>query len=956
MRPDFARIKRTTDIVAVIEACGIALKREGNDFVGLCPFHEDTRPSLRVTQSKGLFRCPACGAAGNVIQFVARKESLTEREAALKLCASIPGVVRGADLPPAASAPTPKAFGVDEATRAKLLARVVSFYAKTLFKDRAGLEYLKSRRLDDPAMLETFSVGYCNGSMSRAGGALPKSGELIEQLQAIGILNARGNEIFYGRVVVPIFDATGNVASLYGRRLSDEEPKHIYLRGERRGVFNSTAAKANESLLLVESIFDAMSLWSAGLRYVISLYGKDGWTRDHETLVRENSVTEIVLALDSDPRGQEAAGALASRIRGIAGLVSVVHHVTWPEGVKDANDFFLSRTGDDFRTLLPQPSETAPVETTAGKEKITLTPNGFASVIDARRYELCAIEKPSASRLKATIKAVSDEPSGARFHIDTVDFYLSRSRKSFVAEAARLFREMPETIEADVNRLIIAVEKYLAQKLEGASAAVITVPDADRLEALRMGRSAGLVDELQRDFGKLGIIGEEGNRLLLYLGLTSRKMDDPLAIQILSSSGAGKSHLQDAVLSLCPGEDLIKLTSLSGQALFYKGEDSLRHKCLAIAEVAGAEGARYALRNLISEKKLVIESTIKNALSGRLETQLNIVHGPTAVFETTTDPDTDAETRSRYVLLSIDESPEQTRAILEAQRQSHTLEGRKRNKVRAALLAKHHAFQRLLAPVAVVNPFEPLLSYGDDRLALRRDHPKYLNLILAVTFLHQMQRPRKHDAELGEYIETTLDDIAIANDLAHALFGQSLDDVSFPSRQLLGLIRDYVRRRAAETKTAVAEVDWTRRELREAIKWTEARLRLHLAELVRLEYVGAIRGSFGQRYAHRLLIDADEPEACFVAGLKSVEQLGQEASCLFGGSKPRNLASRKGNLAGTSQAEICEVLAPPHEGNGRKNPNLAANGGRHIYVLRKEAARTHKGEAARTRNGTEVKA
>lgn len=161
MRPDFARIKATTDIVAVMEAHGIALKREGNDFVGRCPFHEDTRPSLRVTQSKGLFRCPACGAAGNVIQFVARQESLTEREAALKLCASIPGVQRGADLPAVASAPTTaakKPLALDEATRARLLARVASFYAKTLHKDRAGLEYLKTRRLDDPAMLETFRL------------------------------------------------------------------------------------------------------------------------------------------------------------------------------------------------------------------------------------------------------------------------------------------------------------------------------------------------------------------------------------------------------------------------------------------------------------------------------------------------------------------------------------------------------------------------------------------------------------------------------------------------------------------------------------------------------------------------------------------------------------------------------------------------------------------------------
>jgi len=946
MNPDFDRIKKTTDIVAVVESYGIALKKVGADHVGLCPFHEDKKPSLRVTAGKGLFRCPACGAAGNVIQFVAKKEGLTDREAALKLCGSIPGVMRGSELPTAGEKESSlPAVEVDEPTRAKLLARVAGFYAKTLFKDRAGLDYLKTRRLDDPAMLETFSVGYCNGTLRNA---LPKAGEIIGQLQAVGVLNERGNEVFYGRVVVPIFDAAGNVVSLYGRRLDDEQPRHLYLKGGHRGVFNGIAAKTSQSLIVTEAAFDAMSLWAAGFRNAISLYGKDGWTADHETLVRENGVTEILLALDNDERGWEAADALETKL---SGLVRNVHRVAWPEGVKDANAFFLSRTAEDFRALLPQPLAAQPhsfaTEETAGKEKIEITPEGFTLAVNGRRYELCAIEKPSAARLKATVKALTDE--AGRFHIDTVDFYLSRSRKGFIAESARLFREMPEAIEADVNRITVAMEKHVAQKLDGAAVPAVAVPDADRLEALRLGRSAGLVDELQRDFGKLGIIGEETNRLLLYLAMTSRKMDDPLAVQILSSSGAGKSHLQDAVLSLCPDEDLIKLTSLTGQALFYKGEDSLRHKCLAIAEVAGAEGARYALRNLISDRKLVIESTIKNALTGRLETQINTVYGPTAVFETTTNPDTDAETKSRYVLLSVDESPEQTKAILEAQRQSHTLEGRKRSKAREAVLAKHHALQRLLEPVAVVNPFEPLLTYGDDRLAFRRDHPKYLNLILAVTFLHQMQRPRKHDPELGDYIETTLDDIAIANELAHQLFGQSQDDLSFPSRQLLGLVGDYVRRRAAEQKTEPGKVEFTRRELREAIKWTEARLRLHLGELMRLEYVGAASGRFGQRFLHRLLVDPDEIEAGgrFVPGLKDVETLRREAN--LAGIAP-NLAGQNGHLATTSQVPVCEVETSPkadeHRVNGHHNGNLAANGSGRHYVLRVDASHTRVREEA----------
>jgi DNA primase len=899
MNPDFDAIKASTDIARVIERYGIALKAEGKDHVGLCPFHDDHRPSLRVTAGKGVFRCMVCGATGNVVHFVAKKEGLTLREAGLKLASGIPGVQRGSALPE----PPPR-----PANAAELLQRVAAFYARTLTKDRAGLDYLKSRRLDDPTMLENFAVGYCNGTMRKA---LPKSGEIIEQLKALGILNEKGNECLYGRVTVPIHDATGNVVGLYGRRLTDDQPKHLYLRGEHRGVFNGISAKTTQSLIVTEAIFDAMSLWAAGFRNVIPVYGKDGWTVNHDQLIRENGVTEIILALDNDEHSRKAADALQAKL---ASQVKTIHRVEWPEGVKDANAFFLSRTAADFRALLPQPSQ--PAAETTGEEKITLTPEGFAVAISGRRYELCAMEKPSPARMKATVKALSDEPG--RFHIDTVDFYLSRSRKGFVAEAARLFREMPETIEADVNRIILTVEKYLAQKLEGASAAIVAVPDADRLEALRMGRSAGLVDELQRDLGRLGLIGEEPNRLLLYLGMTSRKMDDPLAVQILSSSGAGKSHLQDAVLSLCPEEDLIKLTSLTGQALFYKGEESLKHKCLAIAEVAGAEGARYALRNLISEKKLTIESTVKNALTGRLETQVNTVYGPTAVFETTTNPDTDPETKSRYVLLSVDESPEQTKAILDAQRHSHTLEGRKRGKAREKITAKHHALQRLLEPVAVVNPFEPLLSYGEDRLAFRRDHPKYLNLILAVTFLHQMQRPRKHDNELGDYIETTLDDIAIANELAHGLFGQSLDDLSAPSREALDRITGHVERRARELKTTGDKIEFSRRELRETFGWSDTRLRVYLRELVEMEYLAPVSGRNGLRYCYRL-VDGGVPGERRVPGLKDVETLRQEA----------NLA---GLVVHPAAGNGHPAATPPHaNGEVKKTHDPRRNGHRSIH-------------------------
>jgi DNA primase len=923
-RLDFDQIKRATDIVRVIESYGIALRAAGADHVGLCPFHEDRNPSLRVTAAKGLFRCPVCGATGNVIQFVARKENLTDREAALKLCTSIPGVVRGSELVRAARAetagkkkPAPPVV-VDEATRSRLLARVVKFYAKALHKDRAGLEYLAARKLADGALLEAFQVGYCNGSMRRA---LPRGGEVIAQLKAIGILNERGNETFYKRVVVPIF-AEGEVVGLYGRRLDDAEPRHLYLSSPHRGVFNAAAAKAHQTLIVTEAIFDSMSLWVAGHRNAVPLYGKDGWTADHEKLIAENGITEIVLALDNDPRGQEAADALEIKLRG---LVPTIRRVPWPEGVKDANAFLLSRDAAAFAALLaPEPEAAAPqVETPSVPEgeAIEMKEGGFAALYGCRRYELCAIERPSAAKLRATVKALNGTPG--RFHIDTVDFYLSRSRRGFVSEAARTFRETSEVIETDVNRLIVQLENYVAQRLEEKSPTVALVAEADQHEAQRFGRSHDLVAEIQSDLERLGLVGERTNRLLLYFAMTSRKMDDPLAVQILSGSGAGKSHLQDAVLSLCPAEELIKLTSLTGQALFYKGEDSLRHKCLAIAEVAGAEGARYALRNLISEKKLVIESTIKNALTGRLETQLNTVHGPTAVFETTTNPDTDPETKSRYLLLSVDESAEQTRAILEMQRQSHTLDGMKRRRRRDAVRLRHHAFQRMLRPLVVVNPFEPLLRYGEDgRLLFRRDHPKYLQLILVVTFLHQMQRDVKHDEEIGDYIETTLDDIAIANDLGAELFGQSLDDLSAPSRDLLRLIRAHVQEMATLAKIAPEKIEFSRRELLRATGWSYYQLRVHLAELAEHEYIAPMSGRFGQRFVYRLLTLAEETR--LTPGLKTVEQLRREAKTLRPCDGSENLAK---TLRGKRRKVASPAEADKHSVNGTLPLDLAGAGG-----------------------------
>ena len=922
---DLSRLKQSVDLVAVVRSRGVKLVRQGKDFVGLCPFHKEKTPSFHVTPAKNLFNCPGCRTGGSVIDFIMRQDGLTKSQAVAWFKEN-----SGATFTRPAVPAAPARILKPEDAEA-LLQRVVKFYARTLRKDETGMSYLNRRNLSGATLLEVFQIGYSNGSLHKA---LPKSGDVIRNLKTLGVLNARGQEHFGGCITVPIFDAAGHVAGIYGRRVSDDEPRHLYLPGPHRGVFNGAAAKTSQSLFITEAIFDALSLWQAGFKNTVALYGAHGWTGDHEKLLRDNGTTEIYLALDNDKTGDEATARLQNET--LPPLVKQIHVVKWPEGVKDANEFFASRSPADFEKQCLEPLKPAQppkseVTEKLGDEEITMTPDGFAARYGQRRYELRAIEQQKAARLRATVKAVH----AGRFHIDTVDFYISRSRRIFISEVARLFRETVEVIEADVNRLIGQVEAYAQKQLAESQSQVVLVSDTDKAEALKLGRHPDLAGEILRDMEKLGLIGEATNKLIGYLVMTSRKMPDPLALLTLSGSGAGKSLLQDTILCLCPDEDLIKLTSLTDRALFYKGEDSLKHKVLAVEELAGALGADYAIRNLISAKKLVIESTIKNPLTGKLETQVNTVNGPTAVFQTTTNPRTDAETRSRFILIGVDESPEQTRAILAAQRQSHTREGWQRRLAREAILKRHQAFQRLLKPLKVLNPFEPFLDYPDEHLLVRRDQPKYLNLILAVTFLYQLQRPVHNDAALGDYIETTLDDIAIANDLAHQLFGYSLDDLSRPGRELLRLIADYVAKKMSNGANGSATghnvPTFNRRELREAFKWGDTRLRTHLDELVEMEYVVPLSGRFGQTYQYRLLYTPTDEPGRFLSGLKSVEQL-RKAANLAG--VLTHLAPQNGHLAPTSQVPIREVKnGVSSNGNGRfMKPagNLAPVLGGHI--------------------------
>jgi hypothetical protein len=184
----------------------------------------------------------------------------------------------------------------------------------------------------------------------------------------------------------------------------------------------------------------------------------------------------------------------------------------------------------------------------------------------------------------------------------------------------------------------------------------------------------------------------------------------------------------------------------------------------------------------------------------------------------------------------VDESREQTRAILAAQR---AMEARTEGE-RERILRIHQNAQRLLESVPVINPFAPKLAFPDDRLSARRDHRKYLGLIRAVAFLHQHQRTREAGA-----VVVAAEDIAIANQLAFHALGASIDDLSPPSRRLLLEILAWVGQQGSDFR-------FSQRELRERVGWKKTQLTMHVRELVEAEYLLAHNVGGGRRARYSL--------------------------------------------------------------------------------------------------------
>jgi hypothetical protein len=512
---------------------------------------------------------------------------------------------------------------------------------------------------------------------------------------------------------------------------------------------------------------------------------------------------------------------------------------------------------------------------------------------------------------------------GEAFHNDKLDLYSAKQRTVFINQASEELAIKTDIIKKDLGKLLLKLEEIQQELQTQANEKDKPIPlsEQEQKAALALLQNKNLINIICQDFTKVGMVGEQSNTLVGYLGCVSRKLDKPLAIMIQSSSAAGKSALMEAILDFMPENERTQYSAMTGQSLFYLSENSLKHKILAISEEEGASNASYALKLLQSEGKVTIASTGKDNDSGQLVTQEYTVKGPTMLFMTTTAIDIDEELLNRCMVLSVNESREQTQAIHKIQRSRRTLAGLENQLLKNDITQLHRNAQSLLKPIQVINPYADQLTFLSDKTRTRRDHEKYLTLIDCIALLHQYQRDIKtinHNGEELEYIEVELSDIELANQLADEVLGRTLDDLPPQTRKLLSQIQQMVNTDCQQLQIEQSDHRFGRKAIREFTGWSDGQLKIHCKRLEEMEYLLVHRGGRGQSIEYELLYSGDlEDSSPQLMGLLDLKQLKQHYDVQKSGLKVQKTAPGQGQVrpkSGGSQTSQITLKA-----NGRKD-------------------------------------
>jgi len=735
----------------------------------------------------------------------------------------------------------------------EIMEKYVEIYNKTLIENTRILSMLKKYGIYENYIFENFLLGYSDGRLLER---IDKNDELLKHFEEVGIIK-NGKEVFKNYITIPIYNEKKEIINIVGYNIySRSKNKIIMLNGS--GVFNQSFLQKAKELILTQSPLEVLLLIQNDYPNTTFLFGEDS---KYVKFINDNNIKRVIFAFEGKMRlFYELSKNGVSTKR-----VVVDYNKAKEPGAKEYLDILFS-------------GKTNKNEKDQSSDIIQEIENGFLFQFPHLNYKVIGNFTEYTMNMKANIKVYTKED----VFVDQIDLYKNRDRLNFIYNIMDKFNIRDQIqLENDLTQIIEVIEKHKEKKEKEKKKTKPVLTEYQKDIGLSFLKNPNLIDEIEKDYERLGYVRERKNKILLYLVMTSRLMDNPLHAILISRSGAGKSLLAEITESLCPPEELESISDLSAQALYYYGKDDLKHRFIVIGEKEGSEGSDYPLRELITKKSITKAIPMKDPLTGQIKTVNIKVEGPIAFVETTTSSNINPENLNRCFVISIDESEDQTRLIHQIQRKNYTIEGYLQKRDLDKIRSKHIYAQRILKKIRVFNPYAELLSFPSSKLKTRRDNEKFLRLINVITFLHQYQRKVKklklENNEVIEYIECTPYDYRIAYELlSDGVLDNTLDDLPRPARKLLELIKKYLRERSDRDNIPVDKIIFERRDIREYTSWSFAQIRNNFRILQDYEYLQLIKSKNGTAKQYKL--SSNYSDIDFLNKILSPEELEERIS------------------------------------------------------------------------------
>lgn len=841
---DIPTIKTRLTITQVLEHYHL---RPDRNHRLLCPFHEDKTPSLQVYPDTNTWTCFStnCHAgSGDVIDFILNKEGFSKHEAIAKaiILAGAMGIAPtlrqaqgGAFEQARDTVLNQSKDAVLSASKANVPELFASF-SQSLPRSQKALDYVKERGLAFPQSGETgkgAEMGYNPGSQT--------------------------TQMKYC-LVFPLKDSQNNTVSFYGRSIlngtstssvTEAADKRHYYSANRKGLYPCYPERNTQTLVLTEAIIDAATLLQipeiTENLTVLSLYGTNGLTDEHLDAIRKlKQLHEIILFLDGDEAGRKATEKHFETLHNLFPEISI-SYVETPEN-EDVNSLYVKYDQDAILQLIDERNFLFSIEKEKEeKPRLPEQPTASQSRLNTKNPEYITFEAygllfvllgglnlHQLDRMRVTLKiSVLEAPVQSIRH--TVDLYNDDLVEKLIGKTSERLETECKTLRLAIARLTEHLEQYRLTHLESlktkAPARRTLTPERVN-QAIAYLRSPNLLELTGRDIGRTGMVGEENNRLLMFLIFTSRLRETPLHIISLGASGSGKTYLQEKVSELIPEHDKLEVTILSENAFYYFGQKELKHKLVLIEDMDGAENVLYPLRELQSKKKISKTIPIKDN-KGNLKTITLQVEGPICLAGTTTKERLYEDNANRSILIYLDSSPEHKEKIMEYQRKlsAGKINTGQEQQVKELL----RDVQSVLKPVKVRNPYAELLKLPDYIFKPLRTNSHYLQFIEIVTFYHQYQRPLKTMADGTKYIETTIEDIEAANGLLKDVLLAKSDELPKAIRDFFEQLKSWVKKGKKES--------FYSREMQEHFRIYPMKINRHLRELESRSFIKRTGGN-----------------------------------------------------------------------------------------------------------------